>query len=86
MNRLFEWGVVVATLLSVLSVVPRPCARLTYFFHPKLRKINVVLITPQLITLTLRRAGSIPSGKWGGSDAKNKFVYLKAVSNFRPLW
>ena len=34
-NRTFEWGVVIATFLSVLSVVPRHCARLAYFFHPK---------------------------------------------------
>ena len=45
-DRAFEWGVAIATFLSVLSIVPRHCARLTYFFHPKLRKINAVLITP----------------------------------------
>ena len=33
-NRTFEWGVVIATFLSVL---PRRCARLTYFLHPQLR-------------------------------------------------
>ena len=63
MNGTFEWGVVIATYLSVLSIMPRHCARLTFFLHPKLRKINAVLLTPQLITLTLRRlrrAGSIP--------------------------
>ena len=49
-----------ATFLSVLRIVSRQCARLTYFLHPKLRKINVVLITPKLIPLPLRRAGSIP--------------------------
>ena len=53
-NCTFEWGVVIATLLSVLSVMPRQCARLTYFLHPKSRKINAMRITPQLITLTLR--------------------------------
>ena len=36
-NRTFEWGVVIATFLSALSTVPRHCARLTYFLHPKLR-------------------------------------------------
>ena len=30
---------------TVLSIVPRHCARLTYFIHPELRKINAVLIT-----------------------------------------
>ena len=65
MNRTFEWGVVVSTFLSVLSIAPRHCARLTDFLHPKLRKINAVLITFKLplplpiplplITLTLRR-------------------------------
>ena len=59
----FEWGAVLATFLSVLSIVPRHCACLTCFIHPKLRKINAVLITQQLITLILRHlwcAGSIP--------------------------
>ena len=30
-NRTLDWGVGIAILLSVLSVVPRPCARLTDF-------------------------------------------------------
>ena len=60
-NHNFELGVVIAIFLSVLSIVPRHRARLTYFLHPKLRKINAVLSSPQLITLTLRRAGSIPT-------------------------
>ena len=46
-NRTFGWGVVIATFLSVLSIVPRHCARLTQFLHPKLRKIDVVLISPK---------------------------------------
>ena len=54
-NYGFEWEVVVSTFLSVLSIVPCHCARLTYFLHPKLRKINAVLITLKLTTLTLRR-------------------------------
>ena len=66
-KRTFEWGVLIATFLSVLSVVRCHCARLT--FHPKLRKVNAVLITPPLITphpiiftlQRLRRAGSVPS-------------------------
>ena len=58
-NRTLEWGVVIATFLSVLSIVPRHCARLNDFLHPESRKINAVLITPQLTTLPLRRAGSI---------------------------
>ena len=41
-NRTFEWGVVILTFLSVLSILPPHCARLTSFFHPKLRKINAV--------------------------------------------
>ena len=62
-NRAFEWAVVMATFLSVLSIVPRHCAHLTYFLHPKSREINAVLISPRLIPLSLRRlprAGSIP--------------------------
>ena len=51
-NRTFEWAVFIATFLSVLSTVPHHCARLTYFLHPKWRKINAVLIAPQLIALT----------------------------------
>ena len=49
-NRTFERGVAIATFLSVLSTVPRHCARLTYFLHPKLWKTNAVLPT-----LTQRR-------------------------------
>ena len=64
MNRNFEWGVVIATFLFFfLAMVPRRYARLTYFFHPKLRKIHAVLITLKLITRTLRsllRAASTP--------------------------
>ena len=63
MNRTVEWEVVSVTSLSVLSIVPRHCARLTYVLHPTLRNINVVLIARQLITVTLRRlrcAGSVP--------------------------
>ena len=54
-NGTFEWGVVIALFSSALSIVPRHCARLTYFLQPKLRKINAMLIAPQLIPLTLRR-------------------------------
>ena len=50
MGRNFEWGVYITTLLSVLSIVPRHSARLTHFLHPKLRKMNAVLIAPQLMT------------------------------------
>ena len=34
-----------AMFLSVLSIVPHHYARLTYFRHPELRKINAVQIT-----------------------------------------
>ena len=47
----FEWGVVTAPFLCVLSVVPRHCARLTHFLHPNLRNMNAVLIAPQRMTL-----------------------------------
>ena len=63
-NGTLEWGAVIATVLSGLSIVPRHCARLTSFLHPKLREMNAVLITPQPIALplrSLRRAGDIPS-------------------------
>ena len=56
----------VATFLSDLSLVPRHCARLTYFLHPKLREINAVLIAPQRTDLTLghlRRACSAPAAR-----------------------
>ena len=39
-NRTFEWGVAIATFMSVLSVVPRHCTRLTCCLHPNLRKIK----------------------------------------------
>ena len=47
------------TFWSVLNIVLRHCAPLTYCPHPKLRKKNAVPITPQPITLPLRRAGSV---------------------------
>ena len=59
-ERTFQWELVIATFLSVLSLVPRHCACLADFFHPKLREIDVVLISLKLITLTLRRAVSAP--------------------------
>ena len=65
MNRTFEWAVVIATFLSFFffwSFVPRHCAHLTYFLHPKIKEINVVLFTLQL---NLRRIGSIPVGPEG---------------------
>ena len=55
MNRTFEWGVGIATLLSVLRTMPRHCARLTDFLHPKLRQIKAALLTRQLLTPPLRR-------------------------------
>ena len=64
-TRTFEGGVAIATLLSVLSIVPRHCARLTCFLPPKLREIHAVPTNPQVITLPLRRlwrAGSNPNG------------------------
>ena len=36
-NRTFDWGAVVAPFLSFMTVVPRHCARLTNFLHPKWR-------------------------------------------------
>ena len=63
MNRTFEWGVAIATFC--FEYVPRHCARLTDFLHPKLRTINAVLITPQPIALPLRRmrrTGSVRGG------------------------
>ena len=50
------------TFVSVLSVVPRHCARLTHFLHHKVRNSNAVLKTPQLMTLTRRAAApcSVP--------------------------
>ena len=60
LNCTFEWGVVITTFLSILSILPRHCARLTDFLRPKLRKMNAVLIPPQQITLPLR---STPYGQ-----------------------
>ena len=45
MNRTFEWGVASATFVSALRTVPRHCARLTDFLHPKLRTLNAGLAT-----------------------------------------
>ena len=55
-------------ILSILSTVPRQCARLTSFLHPKLRETNAVLITPQLNTRTLRRLQTRRAySRWGGT-------------------
>ena len=62
LNGAFERGALIATFVSVLTVMPRHCARLAYFLHPKLREIDAVLITPKLLTLPLRRAGTVPVG------------------------
>ena len=48
---ILKGGVIIATFLFVWSIVPRHCARLTYFLHPNLREIIAVLITPELIPL-----------------------------------
>ena len=56
MNRTFEWGVGIATLLSVLSIVPRHCAHWTHFLHPKSREINAAAHCPDPVV----PAGSIP--------------------------
>ena len=56
--RFFEWAVVIAIVLSVLSIVPRHCARFTCFPHPKWREIHAVPMTPQPIPLPLRRKHS----------------------------
>ena len=63
-NGTFEWGAVIATFLSILSLLPHHCARLTCFLHPNLKKSNAVLITPQPITLTLWPCGA-PVRFWG---------------------
>ena len=84
MNRTFEWGVGIATFLSLLSIVPRHCARLTYFLHSKLRKVNAVLIIPQLITLPLPRlrcAGSIPPGGWNAVSVAVLAVAKRLAGN-----
>ena len=60
MNRTFEWGVAIATVLSILSLAPCHCACLTYFHYPELREINAELNTLELITLPLQCAGTIP--------------------------
>ena len=59
-NRTFVWGAVIATFLSVSSVVPRRRARLTHLLRPKLREIDAVPIPPQPMTIPLRAAGGVP--------------------------
>ena len=66
MNHIFERGVVLATYLSILGHVHHLCARLTCFLRPKMREVNAVLSTTQLVTLPprhLRRAASAPLGR-----------------------
>ena len=75
-NRTLEWGAVIATFLSVLSVVPRPCARLTCFLHPKLRKffLEFFLKFPKKnpkndAVLTTHSQLPFPCGPCGAQDA-----------------
>ena len=67
--RAIEWGVFIATLVSVLSIVPRHCAHLISFVYPQLKNINAVLIAPQLMRCT----GSIPCAKT--EDSAVEFQY-----------
>ena len=64
--------------------MPRYCARLTEFLHPKLRKINSALIPPQPIPLPLRRlrcAGRVPHCvAVGGGEATRAM----SKANMRP--
>ena len=77
----------IATFLSALSIVPHHCARWTDFLHPKLRKINVVLSTVKLITLTLWRAVSTPIGilPIQGPDGSRHKVSKSPTICQRPL-
>ena len=61
-KRPFEWGVGVATFLSVLSHVPCRCARLTDFLHPKLRKVDAVLLAPTAHDLSPAACGKHSPG------------------------
>ena len=87
-----EWGRVIATLSSVLSIVPPHCARLTCFLQPKSRKINAVPNTPQhslclinatqplksnLGTLMRRRRGWGFEGVLRGRGAVDRWVLQK---------
>ena len=84
MHRIFEWGAVIASSLPVFSTVPRHCACLTYFLHPKWRKINAVPITSRLIPLPLRRlqrARNIPKQV----NFKPRFCfYARVLLRLRP--
>ena len=85
-NHTFEWGV--ATVLSVSSIVPRHCAILTYFFHPKLRGINAVLIAPQQISLLqrLRHARSVPRATSSPPLREQHPCQSNCSSGFRNFW
>ena len=83
----FDTGVMIATFLFVLDIVPRHCARLTYFLHPKLREINAVPIIPRLVTLTLRhlrRAQSIPMAAEHAMLRSKDAAVLITMENSRP--
>ena len=80
-NRTFEWAVVIATFLSVLTAAPRHCARLTHFLRPIWREISAYHPTanhpsPAARVASLRRAafpvslgctaGAAPCGRGSG--------------------
>ena len=69
-------GVDIATFLSVLSTVPRHCARLTYFLHRESRRLNAVLVALKLSTLTLRRL-------WRAVSAPKATTKKKAEGDIR---
>ena len=93
-NGTFEWGAAIAPFLSVLSVVPRHCAGLTHFLHPKLRRSHAVPIAPQPMPLPLRplrRAGRIPVhacrwlGRYSHQDKKNWTPELVKALNWDAM-
>ena len=87
-NRALEWGAVVATFLSVLSVVPRHCPRLTCFRYPKRGETNAVLIplkanapSPAAPAAGPRRAVGAPHGN-GDAPVRQYPERHKRVSSF----
>ena len=81
-----EWGVIIPAFFSIFEDCALPLCRLTYFLPPKLRNINAVLMTSQLTTLPLRRAGSIPQGVavWIATHFSSVLAVLAYVGSNSP--
>ena len=83
-NGPVEWGVVIATCVSVLSAVPGLCARSASFLHPKLRGMDAVLLARKLIPLPLRRPRRAASAPTRTSQDRSRHLHYTMARGGGP--